>query len=96
MLLTASAAVDGGFFGNRFNWLSFSEGMNEISRTNKPGIVIIYKNWCGACRSLGKRIATDEKLIEFSKHFVMILAPDEEEPEDEKWLPGFVLKCFMI
>lgn len=88
MLITVSAAVDGGFFGNRCEWRSFSDGMKEITETNKPGVVIIYKNWCGACRALGKRVSNDDKLLEFSKHFVMILAADEDEPEDEKWLSG--------
>ena len=68
--------------------------MKEIRAKNQPGVVIIYKNWCGACRALGKRISNDERVIEFSKHFVMILAADEEEPEDEKWLPG--IYCFLL
>ena len=88
MLVIASAAFDGGFFGNQYIWYSFKDGMKEITKTNKPGVVIIYKNWCGACRALGKRISNDERLVEFSKRFVMILAADEDEPEDEKWLPG--------
>ena len=87
-IAAVSVAVDGGFFGNQYNWYSFDEGMREITDSNKPGIVIIYKNWCGACRALGKRISNDERLLEFSKHFVMILAADEEEPEGEKFLPG--------
>ena len=88
VIAAVSVAVDGGFFGNQYKWYSFDEGMEEISHSNKPGVVIIYKNWCGACRALGKRISNDERLIEFSKHFVMILAADEEEPEGEKFLPG--------
>lgn len=94
MLVTASAAFDGGFFGNQYNWHSFDEGMNELTKSNQPGVIIIYKNWCGACRALGKRISNDERLIEFSKRFVMILAADEDEPEDEKWLPGIL--CFIM
>ena len=94
MLVTVAAALDGGFFGNQYNWYSFDEGMKEIRAKNQPGVVIIYKNWCGACRALGKRISNDERVIEFSKHFVMILAADEEEPEDEKWLPG--IYCFLL
>ena len=91
--VTTVAAVDGGYFGNLYSWHSFDEGMKAIRELNKPGVVIIYKNWCGACRGLGKRIATDERLIDFSKRFVMILAADEEEPEEEKWLPGIHSSC---
>ena len=58
--------------------------MQQIAETGKPGVV----SWSGASRGLGKRIAKDEKIIELSKQFVMILAGDEDEPEDEKWFPG--------
>ena len=94
MLVTVSAAVDGGFFGNQYEWRSFTDGMKEIAEKNKPGVVIIYKNWCGACRALGKRVSNDERLLEFSKRLVMILAADADEPEEEKWLPGiFEKRC---
>ena len=82
------SALNPGFFGNQIAWRSFQDGMKEVESTNKPAVVIIYKSWCGACRGLGRRVATDEKIIEFSKRFVMILAADDDEPEEEKWLPG--------
>ena len=64
--------------------------MREIERVNKPGIVVIGKRFSGACREFARSIADNKELISMSKHFVMILALDEDEPEDEKWLPG----CF--
>lgn len=86
--MAACSALNPGFFGNQIAWRSFQDGMKEVESTNKPAVVIIYKSWCGACRGLGRRVATDGKIIEFSKRFVMILAVDEDEPEEEKWLPG--------
>ena len=88
MLAIASAALDGGSFGNQIHWYGFQDGMKQIAETGKPGVVIVALSWSGASRGLGKRIAKDEKVIELSKQFVMILAGDEDGPEDEKWFPG--------
>ena len=88
MLAIALAALDGGSFGSRIQWYNFQDGMKAVKELDKPGIVIIALSWSGASKGLGKRIAQDDKVYELSKQFVMILAGDEDEPEDEKWLPG--------
>lgn len=59
-----------------------------MRRENKPGILIISKTRSVASRDLGISMSQNEKLIELSHQFVMILAEDDEEPEDEKYLPG--------
>ena len=35
MLVTAATALDGGFFGNQYNWYSFDEGMKDIDESLK-------------------------------------------------------------
>lgn len=55
---------------------------------NKPGILFISKTRSAASRDLGISMSQNEKLIQLSHQFVMILAEDDEEPEDEKYLPG--------
>ena len=94
MLLVACSTLNTEYFGNQIAWRSLKDGMKEMEESHKPGIVIIFKSWCGACKGLGRRIASDEKTIEFSKRFVMILAMDDEEPEEEKWLPG--RRCWRV
>ena len=49
---------------------------------------MFHRSYCSACDRLGSEVKENEELIELSKQFVMILAGDEDEPEDEKWLPG--------
>lgn len=84
-------------YGSAYEWRSFSEGMRTIESENKPGIVVIGKRFSGACRDFARSIADNKELISMSRHFVMILALDDDEPEDEKWLPGgFDNACVII
>ena len=84
-------------YGSAYEWKSFSEGMRTIESENKPGIVVIGKRFSGACRDFARSIADNKELISMSRHFVMILALDDDEPEDEKWLPGvFNNACVII
>ena len=36
-------------------------------------------------------MASSDEMIRLSSHFVMILALDEDEPQEEKWLPGLFI-----
>lgn len=78
-------------FGEHYKWKTFSEGMEGIEKENKPGIVVIAKRFSGACKDFARSMSTNAEMIRLSNHFVMILALDEDEPQEEKWLPG---NCF--
>ena len=65
--------------------------MELIQQYQKPGILIISKTWSGSSRDLAASMSENGKLIQLSKQFVMILAQDDNEPEDEKYLPGLLL-----
>lgn len=69
--------------------------MKKIVELNKPGILIISKSGSGACRDLGISMSKNEEMIKLAKEFVMILAPDNNEPEDEKYLPGIIAFSFL-
>lgn len=55
---------------------------------NKPGILVISKTWSNSGRDLGISMSQNEDLIQLSNQFVMMLALDDDEPEDEKYMPG--------
>ena len=78
-------------YGESYGWKSFSEGMNAVEREQKPGIVVIAKRFSGACKEFAKSMASGDEMIRLSSHFVMILALDEDEPQEEKWLPGLFI-----
>lgn len=78
-------------YGESYGWKSFSEGMNAVEREQKPGIVVIAKRFSGACREFAKSMESSDEMIRLSSHFVMILALDEDEPQEEKWLPGLFI-----
>ena len=59
-----------------------------MEERQKPGILIIAKRWSGSCRDLGISLSGSTEMIQLAEQFVMMLALDDEEPEDEKFLPG--------
>jgi protein-disulfide reductase (glutathione) len=47
--------------------------------------VVIWKSWCGACKSLRPRFAESEAIQQLADKFVMVNTVDDEEPTDEKY-----------
>ncbi len=35
---------------NELNWYGYEEGIKQIKSTGKPGIFIIYADWCPTCK----------------------------------------------
>ena len=81
----------GGYFGEYIRWRSYEEGMKEIIEKKKPGVLLIHRNWCEGCRAVGRLCYDNIPLIKMSKKFVMISAPNGEEPQDETFQMGIKL-----
>lgn len=78
----------GGHFGEYIRWRSYEDGMKEIKESKRPGVVLIHRDWCSACRTIGKFCRDDIPLIKMSKKFVMISCPNGEEPQDDTFKMG--------
>ena len=87
-MLSICLGVSLSYFGDEYDWKKLNEGEKLMREENKPGILFISKTRSAASRDLGISMSQNEKLIQLSHQFVMILAEDDEEPEDEKYLPG--------
>lgn len=70
--------------------------MKEIKEKKRPGVVLIHRDWCSACKTIGRYCREDIPLIRMSKKFVMISAPNGEEPQDETFQMGLLLYLIII
>ncbi|XP_063225887.1 thioredoxin domain-containing protein 12-like [Bacillus rossius redtenbacheri] len=85
-------------FGNQFDWLSLSDGLQIAKSDNKPLMLLIHKSWCGACKALKPQFASSKQLEKLSKHFVMVNVVDDEEPKDEIYSPdgGYIPRILFM
>lgn len=87
---TSRASTDGAMEASeKIDWKTFDEGMSEIKRDGKPGIVLIHRPSCPACRNLNAIFATSTKIQELSKSFVMIRCNSGENLRDDAYKGGW-------
>ncbi|XP_046850918.1 uncharacterized protein LOC124444366 [Xenia sp. Carnegie-2017] len=72
--------------GEKFNWFTFKDGVEESRKSGKPMMLIIHKTWCGSCKQLKPKFAASDEILNLSKHFVMVNTEDDEEPKDSKFI----------
>lgn len=87
--LTLSEGL-GGAFGEYIRWRTYEDGMKEIKEKKRPGLIVIHRDWCSSCQTIGGYCSDDIPLIKMSKKFVMISAPNGEEPQDETFQMGIL------
>lgn len=85
-------------FNENIKWVDLEDGMQLITQLNKPGLILIHKSWCGACKRLKPSVADSREMQELSRDFVMINIQDEEEPDDEKYKPdgGYIPRILFV
>jgi len=59
----------------------------KIKESGKPGMMIIHKSWCGACKSLKPKFIASKAIEEASKDFVMLNTIDDDEPSGDQYKP---------
>lgn len=55
------------------NWMSYEQGMQEIARTGKKGILVLYADWCPTCRAYSKLFSHPD-IVSSAKSLVLMRA----------------------
>mmetsp|Transcript_35900 Transcript_35900/g.49173 ORF Transcript_35900/g.49173 Transcript_35900/m.49173 type:complete len:160 (+) Transcript_35900:190-669(+) len=81
-------------------WNNLDDAMKEIKETKKPGIVLIHKSWCGACKNLKRQVDSPAgaAIVAASSKFVMVNLSDEDEPShpDFRADGGYIPRLFFV
>merc|ERR1711934_997370 len=73
-------------WNDAIEWASdMDEFHAKVKETGKPGMVVIHKSWCGACKALKPKFAESKDIEEASKGFVMYNALDDDEPSGAEY-----------
>lgn len=86
-------------WGDRIDWkFPLDEALKHSKEEGKPAMVIIWKNWCGACKKLRSSFELSGEIRELSKNFVMVNLRDEEEPKDPDYSPDgtYIPRIFFV
>jgi protein-disulfide reductase (glutathione) len=67
-------------WGASIAWRSLAEGKAEALATGKPLMLLVWKTWCGACKSLRPRFAGSAAIAAAASDVVMVNLVDDEEP----------------
>jgi len=80
-------------------WVTLKDGLEQLRTGNKPGMVVIHKSWCGACKSLGPRFASSSGIQALADKFVMInIQDDDEGSEDARYMVdgGYIPRIYFV
>uniref|UniRef100_A0A8D8WTE5 Thioredoxin domain-containing protein 12 n=1 Tax=Cacopsylla melanoneura TaxID=428564 RepID=A0A8D8WTE5_9HEMI len=85
-------------FGDHLKWQLLEDGLQAAKQSRKPILALFHKSWCGACRSLGPKVANSDKIAQLGEHFELINVYDDEEPRDPKYFPdgGYIPRILFL
>jgi len=94
LLQVASSSAPAEGWNDKISWLRLDEATRMAPKENKPIMVLVHMNWCGACKALKPKFAASKDIEKISKHFLMVNAGNEFEPKDSKFRPDGPLKGY--
>lgn len=80
LLVSTVAAAAADWNDRGIAWQSYEAGMREAARSNKPVCLIFFTDWCPHCTNYA-RLFHNPKVVEASKHFVMIRLNKDQHRE---------------
>lgn len=85
-------------WGDQYNWNPFSDAYTVAEQQDKPVMLIIWKTWCGACKSLRPKFAESGAIAALANDFVMVNVVDDAEPPDVIYKPdgGYIPRILFI
>lgn len=86
-------------WNDKIGWTSDMEAFkSEIVKTGKPGMLVIHKSWCGACKALKPKFAESKEIEEAAEGFVLFNALDDDEPSGAEYKPdgGYIPRILFL
>ena len=75
-------------WNDKIDWQpSLEATLSKVKESGKPGMIVIHKSWCGACKALKPKFAESSSIEQLSENFVMYNALDDDEPKGEEFKP---------
>ncbi|MFX6011051.1 thioredoxin family protein, partial [Acinetobacter baumannii] len=62
----------------KLHWMSYETGMARLKASGKPGILIIYADWCPTCKTYSK-LFNNPDVVKALQGLVLIRANEDEE-----------------
>ena len=59
--------------------MSLTDGLEQLKTAGRPGMLVIHKSWCGACKALGPKFASSDAIHALADRFVMINVQDDDD-----------------
>lgn len=76
------------YFGTNLKWeTSLEAGLGKMKTTRRPGMLVVHKSWCGACRGLKPKFEASKEIETLSTGFVLISLVDDSQPKEKKYMP---------
>lgn len=77
---------------------NLQDGIKKVTETRRPGMVIIHKSTCGACKNLKAILSGSKEIDRLSSYFIVISLVDDDEPRETKWTPDgrYVPRIFFL
>jgi thioredoxin-like negative regulator of GroEL len=80
----ARAARAGGDWNDQgIKWRTLDDALVEAKKSKKPICLIFYTEWCPHCANYSQ-VFHDPKVVEMSKHFVMVRVDNDKSQEVSK------------
>jgi len=95
LMLTLSVKANESINWNNetLNWFSYEDGLKEMKKTGKKGILLIYADWCSTCKNYSTYFK-DDVVIDKLSEFILIKTNHDQEPSisekysfDTKYVP---------
>ncbi|XP_025267275.1 thioredoxin domain-containing protein 12-like [Camponotus floridanus] len=71
-------------FSHMYKWKNLQEGFQEAKVCRKPIFLLIHKPGCPTCEKLKPKFTNSIRLLDLSKHFVMVDARKGEIPAQDE------------
>ncbi|XP_029164062.1 thioredoxin domain-containing protein 12-like [Nylanderia fulva] len=75
---------DSNYFGHMYKWKNLRDGFREAKICRKPIFLLIHKPGCPTCEKLKPKFINSIRLLDLSKHFVMVDARKGEIPAQDE------------
>jgi len=67
------------------NWYSYEEGIAKIKETGKPGLLVIYADWCSACQAHSKDFFNDRIISRLDDVILIRVNKDDNQKINDKY-----------